>query len=93
MLYIITWAGTILGHGASWSLVIAKIQAGSGWELVTPCARSVVADIHLPMPSLWCQALLVLVDMTGAVPRLSLDLRCYLLEQFLELHGVFPRLG
>ena len=38
------WSVAVLGHSASWSLVIAKGQGGSGWELVTPCARSAVAD-------------------------------------------------
>ena len=39
------WSVAVLGHSASWSLVVAKGQGGSGWELVTPCARSAVADI------------------------------------------------
>ena len=39
------WSVAILGHSASWSLVVAKGQRGSGWELVTPCARSAVADL------------------------------------------------
>ena len=38
------WFGAVLGHGASWSLVSGKGQGGSGWELVTLCARSAVAD-------------------------------------------------
>ena len=38
------WSVAVLGHSASWSLVVAKGQGGSGWELVTPCARSAVAD-------------------------------------------------
>ena len=38
------WSVAALGHSASWSLVVAKGQRGSGWELVTPCARSAVAD-------------------------------------------------
>ena len=40
---IIIWSGAVLGHDASWSLVITKGQGRSGWELVTPCATSVVA--------------------------------------------------
>ena len=40
------WSVAVLGHSASWSLVVAKGQGGSGWELVTPCARSAVADIN-----------------------------------------------
>jgi len=39
------WSVAVLGHSASWSLVVAKGQGGSGWELVTPCARSAVADM------------------------------------------------
>ena len=38
------WSVAVLGHSASWSLVVAKGQGGSGWQLVTPCARSAVAD-------------------------------------------------
>ena len=38
------WSVAIVGHSASWSLVIAKGQGGSGWELVTPCAQSTVVD-------------------------------------------------
>ena len=41
------WSVAVLGHSASWSLVVAKGQRGSGWELVTPCARSAVADINV----------------------------------------------
>jgi hypothetical protein len=40
------WSVAVLGHSASWSLVVAKGQGGSGWELVTLCARSAVADMH-----------------------------------------------
>ena len=40
------WSVAVLGHSASWSLVVAKGQGGSGLELVTPCARSAVADFH-----------------------------------------------
>ena len=39
------WSVAVLGHSASWSLVVAKGQGGSGWQLVTPCARSAVADM------------------------------------------------
>ena len=35
----------ILGHGASWSLIAGKDAGGSGWHLVTPCARSAVTDL------------------------------------------------
>ena len=38
------WSMAVLGHGASWSLVVAKGQGGLGCQLVTPCARSAVAD-------------------------------------------------
>ena len=38
------WLAAVLGHGASWSLAPGKGQGGSSWELVTPCARSAVAD-------------------------------------------------
>ena len=41
------WSVAVLGHSASWSLVVAKGQGGSGLELVTPCARSAVADKKL----------------------------------------------
>ena len=41
------WSRAVLGHGASWSLVTGKWQGGgSGWQLVTPCARRAVEDIH-----------------------------------------------
>ena len=39
------WSVAVLGHSASWSLVVAKGQGGSSWELVTPCVRSAVVDI------------------------------------------------
>ena len=39
------WSLAVPGHGASWSLVVSKGQGGPGWELVTPCARSAVANI------------------------------------------------
>ena len=44
------WSVVVLGHGASWSLVVAKGQGGSGWELVTPYARSAVAEINMCIP-------------------------------------------
>ena len=42
--YTTLWSGAVLVHRASWSLVLGEGQGRSGWELVTPCARSAVAD-------------------------------------------------
>ena len=39
------WSVAVLGHSASWSLVVVEEQRGSGWQLVTPCAQSAVANI------------------------------------------------
>ena len=41
-------SGVILGHGASWSLVLCN----GHWELVTPCARSALVDGMLLMVSI-----------------------------------------
>ena len=38
-------SGAVLGHGASWALVRGTSQGSASWQLITPCARSAVADL------------------------------------------------
>ena len=81
--YNILWSVAVLGHSASWSLVVAKGQGGSGWQLVTPCPRPPVPREAPPVQAAQVRRMIRKEDVVryGATEGCR---RCRMLERGLD---------